>query len=101
MPYDPKIEEILVFEVPDVRLAADLVAWLSERWPCCALVEPIGTVVGVLTPDGAGELAELLRRVEAWVGETSIGEMRFWLDGRAYFIEAGDSFHPTEMKTKT
>jgi hypothetical protein len=83
VPNDPKIEEILVFEVPDVRLAADLVAWLSERWPCCALVESVGTVVGVLTPDGAGELAELLRRVEAWVGETSLGRCGSgWTVGR-------------------
>jgi hypothetical protein len=65
------------------------------------VTERTGTVVGVRTPERAEELAELLRGVQAWIGERSLGELRFWLDGRAYFIEARDSIHPTEVTTKT
>ena len=41
-----------------------------------------------MTDDDA-ELAPLLRRVEAWVATRSLGAIRYWLDHRAYILEAG------------
>jgi hypothetical protein len=37
------------------------------------------------------DLAELLRDVEAWVRDESLGAIRYELDGCAYVLDAGDS----------
>ena len=37
------------------------------------------------------DLAELLRDVEGWVRDESLGAIRYELDGRAYVLDAGDS----------
>ena len=38
----------------------------------------------------AGELARLLRTVEAWVAERALGAVRYHLDGKAYILAAGE-----------
>ena len=74
---------------------------LAQRWPC-SIDEDLGlAVVSVfLRPDGDGELAPLLRRVENWVAYRSLGAIRYWLDDRDYILEAGfaaDAVHPSEV----
>jgi hypothetical protein len=51
--------------------------------------EPSAAIVTVLlVPDRSPELASLLRRVEAWVGERALDDVVFWLDGRGYLLRA-------------
>jgi hypothetical protein len=84
-----EVNDILVFELPDRRLATDLMASVRDRWICAVHEEPGVAVLGVyLLPYGDSELAHLLRRVEAWVGSRSLGAIRYWLDRRAYILEA-------------
>src|SRR6266550_1983607 len=67
------LNDMLVFELPDLDLATELTKRLAERWTCC-IHEDLGVaVVSVfLLPDGDGGLAQLLRRVEAWVAARSV-----------------------------
>ena len=87
---DYGLDEKLVFELPEFDLATELAMRLAQRWPC-SIEEDLGTaVVSVfLLPDGDGELAQLLRRVESWVAYRSLGAIRYWLDNRDYILEAG------------
>jgi hypothetical protein len=81
---------MLVFELPDLDLATELTKRLEDYWPC-AIHEDLGVAVvtAFLDSDDDGELATLLRRVEAWVAARSLGAIRYWLDRRAYILEAG------------
>jgi hypothetical protein len=87
---DPGLDEVLVFELPDFNLATELAMALAKRW-ACSVYEDLGTAVVsvLLLPDGDGELAHLLRRVENWVAGRSLGGIRYWLDHRPYILEAG------------
>jgi hypothetical protein len=40
---------------------------------------------------GSADLASLLREVEEWVRDESLGAIRYELDGRAYVLDAGGS----------
>jgi hypothetical protein len=83
-------DEKLVFELPEFDLASDLAMRLAQRWPC-SIQEDLGAAVVTvfLLPDGDGELAQILRRVESWVAYRSLGAIRYWLDNRVYILEAG------------
>ena len=89
---DSGLNDMLIFELPDLDLATELTKRLEDYW-ACAIHEDRGVAVvtAFLQPngDGDGELAPLLRRVEAWVAERSLGAIRYWLDSRAYILEAG------------
>ena len=111
MSTDPDLPDIIVFAVPNPRLARDLVGRLEERWACCAHDEPGVTVVGgFLPPVGGAGLGPLLRSVEAWVAEHALTAITFWLDGRGYVLWAHDEvssdripepleqIHATEVK---
>ena len=84
------LDDKLVFELPDLDLATELTKRLEEHWPCSDPRGPRGGGRDRLPAhDGDGELAQLLRRVEAWVAARSLGAIRYWLDHRAYILEAG------------
>ena len=87
---DSGLSEALVFEVPDFDSATGLAVCLADRW-ACSVHDDLGlAVVSVfLSPDGDGDLAPLLRRVENWVAARSLGAIRYWLDCRAYILDAG------------
>jgi hypothetical protein len=87
---DPGLDEVLVFELPEFNLATELAIFLAKRW-ACSVYEDLGTAVVsvLLLPDGDGELALLLRRVENWVAGRSLGGIRYWLDHRPYILETG------------
>ena len=90
MHYDSGFSDTLVFELPDLDLATELTKHLEDYW-ACSIHEDLGVAVvtAFLALDGDGDLAPLLRRVEAWVAARSLGAIRYWLDCRAYILEAG------------
>ena len=94
---DSGLNDMLIFELPDLDLATELTKRLEDYW-ACAVHEDLGVAVvtAFLQPngDGDGELAPLLRRVEAWVAERSLGAIRYWLDRRAYVLEVGFTSEP-------
>jgi hypothetical protein len=89
---DSGITDMLVFELPDLDLATELTKRLEDYW-ACAIHEDLGVAVvtAFLASDGGSELAVLLRRVETWVAARSLGAIRYWLDRRAYILEAGST----------
>ena len=86
------LNDALLFEVPDRAAAEQLstrlrqrtwIEWVEERdgeWFVSALLRP-----------SRGDLAILLREVEAWASERGLDELWFLLDRRSYLLKVGDS----------
>lgn len=87
---DSGLNDTVAFELPDLDLATELTKRLEEYW-LCSIHEDLGValVTIFLHDDDQAELAPLLRRVEAWVASRALGAIRYWLDHRAYILEAG------------
>jgi hypothetical protein len=63
---------------------------LQARWTVSVSARDTLTVASVRLNCDL-DLAQLLRVVEAWVIEESLGPIRFHLDGRSYILEAGEA----------
>jgi hypothetical protein len=86
---DSELTDVVVFDVPSLSQARELVVRLDDQWACHAYEESNITSVSVfISPTNDGELAPLLRAVEDWVTERSLGGIMFWLDGRGYLLRA-------------
>lgn len=89
MRFDPSLDELVVFELPDRRLAGLLLAQLSpKRFAWMQNADEIPVVAALLNPDEL-DLAVLLRGVQAWLKRVKLAGIRFELDGRMYVLEAG------------
>jgi hypothetical protein len=91
MALESSLQEVLLFEAPDVRQAIRLCERLSTRW-CAWLGSDGAELVEVLLldhDDADHNLAALLRTVERWVEEQGLVAIRFTLDGRHYTLESG------------
>jgi hypothetical protein len=88
MPVDDLFSDTILFELPRERAAAHLCQRLQSRWTEW-LEEDNGRwiVFAQLRPD-SGDLAMLLRTVEAWIAECGLDELWFQLDGRTYLLRA-------------
>jgi hypothetical protein len=76
---------ILTIGVPNVEDAQELVTALEDRWACCATEQPEQPMTVVfLSPHNASDFAHLVRRVQAWLGEGSLGGITFELRGRGH-----------------
>jgi hypothetical protein len=90
MDFGHGLHDILSFEITRAASAARLVRRLQARWTVSVSARDTLTVASVhLNCDL--DLAQLLRVVEAWVIEESLGAIRFHLDGRSYILEAGEA----------
>ncbi len=86
---DTELTDVVVFDVPSLSQARELVMRLDDQWACHAYEESNITSVSVfISPTNDGELAPLLRTVEDWVTERSLGGIMFWIDGRGYLLRA-------------
>ena len=85
---DTLLSDTILFELPDWPDAASLFRRLRADRPA-SLDEDGGpwNVTAHLRPE-ADDLATLLREVEAWVGERSLDELWYQLDGRSYLLQA-------------
>lgn len=88
---DAQLTDVVVFDVPSLTQARDLVSRLDTSWACHAYRESNITSVSVyLAPARYNDLAALLRTVEDWVAARRLGGIMFWLDGRGYLLQAHD-----------
>ncbi len=86
-----ELSDVVVFDVPSLTQARDLVSRLDDSWACHAYRESNITSVSVyLSPARYNDLAALLRTVEDWVASRALGGIMFWLDGRGYVLHAHD-----------
>lgn len=88
MDFDANFDEVVLFEIPNaddadrlwLRLQEARLAWLHRR------DDDTIFVAAVLRPE-RGDLAVLLREVEAWVAERRLAYVPFELDGRRYELQ--------------
>jgi hypothetical protein len=74
---------ILTIEVPHADLVRDLVSALEDKWACCACeVDPRAIVF--LSPYNDADFSQLVRRVQAWIADHSVGGVTFQLRGRGH-----------------
>src|SRR3954468_20553681 len=79
----------LLVELPSRHLAESLSDRLDPNF--VARPEDDGEIWGVdILFGSANALARMLRVVEAWVAERTLGAVRYHLDGRAYILAAGE-----------
>jgi hypothetical protein len=79
------------FEIVELGTAVRLAQRLGRTRPVILVSETIDlkSVVAEIR-SGPSDLAELLREVEEWVAEESLGAIRYELDGRDYVLDAGE-----------
>jgi hypothetical protein len=84
-----ELNETLVFELPCRTQAESLCERLRPRWH--TNFYDCGDVVLVAAElrRRSDDLAILLRAVKLWSRESSLGVVRFHLDGRPYVLESG------------
>jgi len=93
MPADTTLNEIVLFEVAARSGATQLLAQLStSRLAWMERGEEV-SVIGVLLNPDEGDLAHLLREVEAWVDNRGLIAVRFELDGRTYVLQPVSAKH--------
>ena len=86
---DTELTDVVVFDVPSLSQARELVMRIDDQWACHAYEDSNITSVSVfISPTNDHELAPLLRVVEDWVTERSLGGIMFWIDGRGYLLRA-------------
>ena len=88
MPLNPTLDELVIFELPDRRLAAELLADLAPKrfaWMQCG--DDAAVVATLLDPDRL-DLALLLRGVQRWLAWRGVVAIRFELDGKMYVLDA-------------
>ena len=80
------------FEVVELATAVRLAQRLARSRPVILLAESEYVKAVVAELHGASaDLAALLREVEAWVRDESLGAIRYEVDGRAYVLDGGAS----------
>lgn len=88
MPADDALNETVIFELLDHSGAERLCGRLRPRWHAGMYeCEDIVLVAAELRPEQE-DLSTLLRAVQLWAADDSLGALRFHLDGRAYVLEA-------------
>lgn len=80
------LSDMLLFEMPDNATAESLSRRLRLRWTEWVHDGDGLLVIAVLLRSTPGDLAVLLREVEAWAGERGLAELWFHLDRRSYLI---------------
>jgi hypothetical protein len=76
---------ILTIGLPDLEHAQELVTALEDRWACCASDKSeLPMAVVFLSPHNASDFAHLVRRVQGWLAERSLGAIAFELRGRGH-----------------
>jgi len=87
MSVDSSLNEIVLFEVPTRSGATQLLAELSSSRLAWLERGDEVSVVGVLLNPDDGDLARLLRSVEAWVEQGGLLAIRFEVDARTYVLQ--------------
>jgi hypothetical protein len=82
---------MLLFEMPDSAAAESLSRRVRLRWTEWVHEGDGLLVVAVLLRPAPGDLAVLLREVEAWAGERGLSELWFHLDRRSYLIRVPEA----------
>jgi hypothetical protein len=83
-----EITEIVLFELPSIRLAERLLAHVSSDRLSWLQDREDAYIVGVLLDPDPLDLALLLRSVQSWLERLELAAIRFEVDRRVYALEA-------------
>jgi hypothetical protein len=86
-----ELADLVHFEIADLAAAVRLTRRLASRWTVSLQERRDVNLVTARLRERSGDLAVLLRDVEAWVEEESICAIRYEVDGREYIINAGEA----------
>ena len=82
----------IVFELPTKTAGERLLSHLgSNRWAWLEPGDEAAVVCALLYPD-PGDLAVLLRSVQAWLERSWLAAIRFEVDGRTYVLDGAKQF---------
>jgi len=86
------VSDTIRFEVVELATAVRLAQRLGRNRSVILVAESeyVKSVVAKVHR-GPADLADLLRDVETWVGDESLGAIRYELDGRFFVLDAGGS----------
>jgi len=92
------VSDTIRFEVVELATAVRLAQRLGRSRSVILVAESeyVKSVVSEVHRKPA-DLAELLREVETWIRDESLGAIRYELDDRAYVLDAGDSDWSVEV----
>ncbi|HKA27533.1 MAG TPA: hypothetical protein VKD88_09170 [Gaiellaceae bacterium] len=82
--------DLVHFEIADLAAAVRLTRRLATSWTVSLNERRDVNLVTAQLRKRSGDLAVLLRDVEAWVEEERLYAIRYELDGREYVIQAGE-----------
>jgi hypothetical protein len=85
------IRQLVQFEIIDLAASVRLTRRLGHLWNVSLQDRRDVNLVSVALRPGPGDLAVLLRNVEAWVKQESLCAIRFEVDGREYILAAGEA----------
>jgi len=82
----------VLFELPTKAAGERLLHHLgTNRWAWLESGEEASVLCALLYPD-PGDLAVLLRSVQAWVERSWLAAIRFEVDGRTYVLEGAQRY---------
>jgi hypothetical protein len=79
------------FEIADLAGAVRLTRRLAPSWTVSLHERRDVNLVTARLRERPGDLAVLLRDLEAWVEEESLCAIRYEVDGREYVLQAGEA----------
>ena len=82
------MSNVVRFEIPAYAGIDDLCAYIRPRWGGSIKFQDDVWYVSARVRRTRNDLAQLLRKVEAYVAESGLQAIRYELDGRFYIMEA-------------
>jgi hypothetical protein len=82
------MSNVVRFEIPAYAGIDELCAYIRPRWGGSIKFQDDVWYVSARVRRSKNDLAQLLRKVEAYVAESGLQAIRYELDGRFYIMEA-------------
>jgi len=82
------LSNVVRFEIPAYAGIDELCAYIRPRWGGSIKFQDDVWYVSARVRRTRNDLAQLLRKVEAYVAESGLQAIRYELDGRFYIMEA-------------
>jgi hypothetical protein len=85
---DLGLDDIVMFELPAPAHVDAFDERFRPRWDVWSHADEQGWLFAALVNTGDGNFASLLRESQELLAELGLAEIRFWVDGRVYLLDA-------------
>lgn len=86
--FQANLSNVVRFEIPAFAGIDELCSYIRPRWGGSIKFQDDVWYVSARVRRSRNDLAQLLRKVEAYVAESGLQAIRYELDGRFYIMEA-------------